>query len=156
FVEFADDDSTTVFDLTTVRHIQPARFSIVSTETDLPDVMKFALNAFDILQPFCKRPDGNYPAPQKLLALGKPDLPVEKIEVKRDSVIWFYPYKRFAYGKDAKPVFIICRGDGKTEPQWFLEQRAKITNGRTTKHVFDCQRGLSGLFFSDSDDPAKV
>jgi len=156
FVVSPDANSVTTFDLNTVQIVQPGRFSIVQTETYQPDVMAFALNAQDILGKFCAQPDGKYPPPRGLLSLGPPDMPVQNIEVMRDSVVWQYPYRRLAYRDEQKLHFLICRGEGKTQAQWFLEQRAEITNGKRMKYLFDCTRGMSGHFFPGSDDPAKA
>ncbi len=158
FVEFPDKTGTAIYDLGTVQIIQPGRFSIVSTEIDHPDVMQLKLNALGILRTYCGRPPGDYPAPATLFSMGSPDLPVEKIEVTRkDSVWWYYPYKRLSYGEHDEQLsaLIACRGPDKTDG-WFLQQRAEITNGKKTKHVFDCERGLSGWFFPGDDDPSKV
>ena len=91
-------------------------------------------------------------------------MPVENIVVKstRTSkwVYWSYPYKRLAMstaqGLDEKSTILYCREQSKTEAQLFLERRAKITNGSRMKHLFDCRRGLKGLFLDEKDNPSKA
>ena len=100
FLEFPSGIDTTTFDLTTVQMVQPGRFTIISTTIDDLDVMKFELTVLDTLRAYCTRPDGKYPAPAKLLALGPPDMPIKSIEVRNQNqtrtVEWDYPYKRLA------------------------------------------------------------
>jgi hypothetical protein len=38
----------------------------------------------------------------------------------------------------------------------FAEARAVITNGIRQKILYDCKRGLRGLFVSENDDPTKA
>jgi hypothetical protein len=97
-----------IYDLRTVRVIQPGRFTIVSTWIDDADRMNVELKVLDILRIHCKRPDGKYPAPNDLFTLGPPDLPIKDIEVETKSykghqtthqektASWHYPYERFA------------------------------------------------------------
>lgn len=60
FVEFSYiADQTLIYDLGTVRVIQPCRFTIVSTLIDDANRMAFELKALDTLRTYCKRPDGN-------------------------------------------------------------------------------------------------
>jgi hypothetical protein len=157
FLEFPNEDSTTSYDLSTVQIVQPGRFWIYSTTIDNPDVMEFELKALNILRAYCARPVGKYPAPADLFSLGPPDMPVKQIEVSRaadgKTLIWYYPYKRL--GDGTRLSFLICRGS-KTEAHYFLELRAEITNGSRRKQMFDCKRGLSGLFFNEHDDPSKA
>ena len=164
FLEFPNDNNTTTYDLSTVQIIQPGRFTVTATRIDSPDVMTLQLKALDTLRTYCARPAGKYPAPADLLTLGRPDMPVESIVVKisRTSkwVYWSYPYKRLAMsteqGLDEKGTILYCREQSKTEAQFFLERRAQITNGSRMKHLFDCRRGLAGMFFDNNDDPSKA
>ena len=100
FIEFLGDNNTETYDLSTVQMIVPGRFTIISTTIDNPDVMKFELTVLGTLQGYCMRPDGKYPAPTKLLALGPADMPVKTINVENNkkyqtrTVDWDYPYKR--------------------------------------------------------------
>ena len=164
FLEFPNDNDTTTFDLSTVQIVQPGRFTVIATKIDSPDVMALELKALDTLRTYCARPAGKYPAPADLLTLGPPDMPVENIVVKSSRtskwVYWSYPYKRLAMsttqGLDEKGTILYCREQSKTEAQFFLERRAEITNGSRMKHLFDCRRGLSGMFFNNNDDSSKA
>jgi hypothetical protein len=69
FLEFHDKDSTTVYDLSTIKMILPGRFTIFKTHIDQPDVMKFESTVVDTFREFCKRPDGKYSAPPALFTL---------------------------------------------------------------------------------------
>jgi hypothetical protein len=151
FVEFPSEIDTLTFDLDTVQIIAPGRFAIMSTTIDNPDVMKFELNALEILKPYCARPDGEYPAPSDLFQLGQPDdLPVEQIKVKTfgstlgKSVAWKYPYRRF---RAQQHTTLQCKyGDS--------YNYNTITNGFRQKEIFDCKRGLLSFGLSDEgDDP---
>lgn len=164
FLEFPNDNDTTTFDLSTVQIVQPGRFTVIATKIYGPDVMALELKALDTLGTYCARPAGKYPAPADLLTLGRPDMPVENIVVKTSRtskwVYWSYPYKRLAMstaqGLDEKSTILYCREQSKTEAHFFLERRAEITNGSQMKHLFDCRRGLSGMFFNNNDDPSKA
>jgi hypothetical protein len=103
-----------IYDLRTVRVIQPGRFTIVGTWIDDADRMQLELKVLDTLRIYCKRPDGKYPAPNDLFTSGPPDLPIKDIEVETKSykdhqekthqekthqektASWHYPYERFA------------------------------------------------------------
>jgi len=139
-----------------VQIIQPGRFSIIYTQIDNPDVMKFELKVLTTLKSYCARPDGKYPPPADIFTLGPPDMPVENIAVQSPAdknAYWLYPYKRLEGGAQV----LTCRAKPKTEEQWFMEQRANITNGFQWKKLVDCRRGLMGTFYSsDDDDPSKV
>jgi len=164
FLEFPNDNDTTTFDLSTVQIVQPGRFIVIATKINSPDVMALELKALDTLRTYCARPAGKYPAPADLLTLGRPDMSVENIVVKSSRtskwVYWSYPYKRLAMstaqGLDEKGTILYCREQSKTEAQFFLERRAEITNGSRMKHLFDCRRGLGGMFFNNNDDPSKA
>jgi hypothetical protein len=61
FVEFpAPRGQTMTYDLSTVQTIQPGRFTIIGSEIDSGDVMRFELDVLDSLRAYCKRPDGKY------------------------------------------------------------------------------------------------
>ena len=164
FLEFPNDNNTTTFDLSTVQIVQPGRFTVIATKIDSPDVVALELKVLDTLRTYCARPAGKYPAPADFLTLGRADMPVENIVVKSSRtdkwVYWSYPYKRLAMsttqGLDEKSTILYCREQSKTEAQLFLERRAQIMNGSRMKHLFDCRRGLAGMFFDNNDDPSKA
>ena len=166
FVEFRDDAETLTFDLSTVQIIQPGRFTVIGTTIDNPDVMKLELRTLDTLRTYCARPDGKYAAPANLFALCTPDMPVKHIELQTSqpnqsgqtnkSVFWYYPYKRLAsraMGRlEERFIYLFCRSESETEAQLYMEQRARITNGSRTQQLFDCRRGLAGLFLQEDND----
>jgi hypothetical protein len=134
--------------------------------------MKLELKVLDTLQPYCARPDGEYPAPADVLTLGPPDLPVESIKVKSSQsqlagktypfkmVLWNYPYKRltldFKSGQQQRAGYLHCKQWFKTRDELYFEARASIMNGTRSKELFDCKRGLTGTFLHDHDDTTKV
>jgi hypothetical protein len=99
-------------------------------------------------------------------------LPVESIEVtSRQSqlagktypfkmVSWNYPYKRlarkFQSGLLPRSGFLTCKQWSEPEDKLYREHRASIMNGIRSKYLFDCKRGLAGMFINEDDDPAKV
>ena len=100
FVEFSYvAEQTLIYDLATVRVLQPGRFTIVRTLIANANRMAFELKVLETLRTYCKHPDGKYPAPTDLFTLAPPDLPVKSIEVKTETkdqykaVSWYYPYK---------------------------------------------------------------
>jgi hypothetical protein len=145
--------------------IQPGRFTIISTTIDDGDVMKFELKVLDILRTYCKRPDGKYRPPTDLLALGPPDMPIESIEVTSNhdksfkSISWAYPYTRLAteWSGVVRPHkgHLRCKSWEGPEEALYAKMRALIMNGIRSKELFDCKRGLSGVFM-DEDDDAKA
>jgi hypothetical protein len=182
FVEFEEYPAKTrTYDLRSVQMVQPGRFTIRSVSVDEGDALRFELKVLDTLRTFCKRPDGNYPAPTDLFTLGPPDLQTKNIEVRSSrtkagqfkSVSWFYPYKRLAM-EDAgdfsqSETYFPCKDGAQPnadEGDLYLKQRRSITNGRQNKELFDCKRGLWGDFVTIEDvpesdrfwpsDPAKV
>lgn len=164
FVEFPNENEIETFDLRTVQIIQPGRFTVISTTISNPDVMTLELKVLDILSAHCARPAGKYPGPTGPLTLGPPDMPIEEIVVRTSEtqkwVYWFYPYKRLAMsnkgGIEGKVTLLTCQAESKTKAQFFVERRAKITNGLRMKHLFDCGRGLKGIFEEEKDDPSKA
>jgi hypothetical protein len=170
FLEFPSDRATTTIDLSTVQLIQPGRFTVIETTIDNPDVMKLELKALATLRTYCGRADGKYPAPADLLTLGPPDMPIESIEVKSSQsklagktypfkmVSWSYPYKRIALGSTELqyPAFLHCKQFDQTEDQSYSEARALVMNGNRTKYLYDCKRGLDGIFLNEDDDPKKA
>ena len=164
FLEFSNSNETETFDLSTVQVAQPGRFTIVATTIGSPDVINLELNTLTTLSSYCAKPAGEHPAPKDILKLGPPDLPVQNIVVRESGtekwVHWSYPYKKLAMGtaqdRLEKSIMLQCRTGSKTEAQLFMEHRAKITNGSRMKRLFDCKRGLMGMFFDESDDPAKA
>jgi hypothetical protein len=151
FVEIPEDYYTATYDLDTVKFITPGRFTIVRTEIDDPDVMKFELNALPILRQYCGRPAGKYPAPAELLQLGPPDLPVEEIKVsshkieddpqfQHKEIEWKYPYRRML----PKTGWLDCRVGDETEEQLYHQKEMEMLNGTKRKEIYDCRRGLRG------------
>ena len=152
-----------IYDLRTVRVIQPGRFTIVSTWIDDADRMNLELKVLDTLRIYCKRPDGKYPAPNDLFTLGPPDLPIKDIEVETKSykghqektASWHYPYERFAehwrgeVNQDRGEL--TCKSDGRDEWELYRERQKDITDGSQWQSLFDCKRGLGGetLFFGE-------
>jgi hypothetical protein len=100
-------------------------------------------------------------------------LPIESIEVKSDqttvagkTVVFFkvvllsYPYTRLAHSRQGKIEpdggFLTCKQGDRTESELYEEHRSLIMNGIRSKELFDCKRGLAGVFHRDEDDPAKA
>jgi hypothetical protein len=148
--------------------LQPGRFSIVSTDLDDPDVMKLKLKVLDTLRPYCKQPNGKYPAPTDLFILGPPDMEIESIEVQTVShlvkgrdisskfVFWHFPYDRLAVHTVKGKVlpmdgYLDCKDELPDEKNYFA-RRTEIMNGIRIKELFDCKRGLVGNYFHDDDD----
>lgn len=82
FVEVDEDAWIETFDLKTVTRLLPGKYLVTSTQTYPPDVMKQKLTEQDVLESYCDKPDGKYPAPSALFTLGPPDMPVMDIEVQ--------------------------------------------------------------------------
>jgi hypothetical protein len=80
FLEIPNDKTTVTFDLNTVQIIHPGRFTIIETEIDNPDMMRFELKVLAVLRTYCARAAGQYAAPADLLMLGPPDMPVKKLK----------------------------------------------------------------------------
>jgi hypothetical protein len=173
FVEFpGPSGKTQTYDLSTVQMIQPGRFTIIGTSIDNADVMKLELKVLDTLRTYCGRPDGKYPPPVDVFTLGPPDLPVESIEVKSDQrpvagktnpykvVLLSYPYTRLGHSRQGKIEpdlgYLVCKQASETESELYEEHRSSIMNGFRSKELFDCKRGLAGVFHRDEDDPAKA
>jgi hypothetical protein len=147
FYEFPSGSSTFTFDVDTMKLIQPGRFTIISTNIGDPDTIKFELNALDTLKEYCSKSSGEYVAPEKLFTSGAPDRPVKKISVSTEksvkTVIWQSPYEKF---RSSFPMINCSRSD------WYMKARAAIANGVRAKYLFDCKRGMTGIFV-DVDDP---
>ena len=168
FVEFpAPRDQTMTYDLSTVQMMQPGRFTIIGTEIDSDDVMRFELDVLDSLRAYCKRPDGKYAPPKDLFRLGPPDLPIKTIEVTSNQknsfkgVFWSYPYVRLATQFDQGAInparfHLTCRSWEGTEEELYAYRRSAILNGIKFKYLFDCKRGLTGVFLHQDDDPSKA
>lgn len=155
FLEISTDNNVTAFDLSTVEMIQPGRFSIVSNTIDHPDIMKFKLKVLDTLHDFCKTkngayqwPEGKYAPPADVFTLGPPDLLVEDIKVENDSrsfikrvINWKHPYERLAR---------VSHGSSQLwcTDQYYMDSLRGATDGTSTKHFYDCKRGLTdyGVF----------
>jgi len=173
FVEFPNAGTTVTYDLSTVRMIMPGKFTIISTTIDNPDVMKLKLKVLNTLRTYCGRPDGKYPAPADVFTLGPPDMPVQSFVVESKqtnlagktypfkTVSWSYPYLKLAAKFEGHPeqqqiAFLHCKQGGKTENELYSEHRTSIMNGIRSKELFDCKRGLTGLFLNEDDEPAKA
>jgi hypothetical protein len=148
FVEFPSIDTLT-YDLDTVQIIAPGRFAIMSTTIDNPDVMKFELNALEILEHYCARTDGKYPAPSDLFQFGQPDhLPVEQIEVKtmhRRLVNTFTGNTPIGNSKQFSTLHYSANGP--------VTGATPSPMGFGKKNVYDCKRGLVSLGADEGDDP---
>jgi hypothetical protein len=169
FLEFPNDHNTVTIDLSTVQLIQPGRFTVIEMTIDNPDVMKLELKALATLRTYCARADGQYPAPADLLTLGPPDMPIESISVKSPQsklasgktytfkmVSWAYPYERLALGSAGqRPAFLHCKERDKMENETYLEALTSVMNGSRSKYLYDCKRGLEGIFWDEADDPTK-
>ena len=94
-------------------------------------------------------------------------LPIKNIEVKSSqtksgpykSATWRYPYKRLAdeYRGDffQWPITFFCKdGIRRMEGELYLKARTSITNGKQTKELFDCRRGLVGEFDTIPNEPS--
>jgi hypothetical protein len=167
WVEFDYDDNTITYDLTTIQMIEPGKFTVISSTVDHPDVMRLKLKVLDTLRSYCTRPDGEYPPPTALFMLGKPDMPVEKIEVKSKqadregtefkNVVWRLPYLKLALNSKTGPEenieFFDCKGPAvKSIDDEYNQMRSLITNGIFSRELYDCKRGVMG-FFVHNDDP---
>jgi hypothetical protein len=119
WVELNYGTSTTTYDLSSVREISPGKFTIIGTTIDEPEVMRLRLKANDVLRSYCNSPDGEYPSPTDALAMGQPDMPIEKIKVtsragqphgeKFKSVSWRLPFRKLARSNgDSFFVFLIA------------------------------------------------
>jgi hypothetical protein len=159
FLEFQLENGTQTYDLNTVQMIQPSRFAIISTTINNRDVMKFELDALDILRTYCARADGKYPAPANVFTLGPPDMPVQNIDVASNPtnlakrILWYYPYKRLAVpGLGQTLTVLSCNLASETEDlSYFWKAKAMITDGTRQKSLFDCKRGLMGFYLYDKE-----
>jgi hypothetical protein len=172
FLEFPRGHNTTTFDLNTVQIVQPGKFTIISATINDPDVMKLELKVLATLRTYCARADGEYPAPADVFTLGPPDMPVVSIEVKSGQVntagktyqtkhaFWSFPYVRLALNTrgclEQYASSFHCRNIFQTEEQEYWESRALIMNGIQSRHLYDCKRGLEGVFIGKDVDPAKA
>jgi hypothetical protein len=173
FVEFPNSTKTITYDLSTAQLIQPGKFSVMSTTIDNPDTMKLELKVLSALRQYCSSPDGKYSAPADVFTLGPPDMPVENIKVESGNtkiadraypykiVSWSYPYIKFAlkfegHPAEQMPAVLDCKQIGRTENELYLERYSSITNGHRSKELFDCKRGLAGIFLNEDDDLAKA
>jgi len=171
WVQFETDPETITYDLTTIQMIEPSKFTIISMSVDRPDVMRLELSVLDTLRSYCTRPGGKYPAPLDLFMLGKPDMPVEMIEVntnqtdrrgtKFKDVNWSLPYSKLAVsdktGLVEKISFFYCEGPsvGSIDEE-YTRRRSLIMNGIFAKELYDCKRGVMGLFVNNDDPLSKA
>jgi hypothetical protein len=127
--------------------------------------MKLKLTALDTLRSYCVKPEGTYSPPDNLFTLGKPDMPIENIRVRKignrsyafKQVIWGLPYRRLAIGSDEMPSFFVCEGPQvKSQDDEFQVKRSLLLNGIRSKTMYDCKRGVMGSFVHEDDDVSKV
>jgi len=151
FVEIPQEDQTTIFDLSTVQLLQPGRFTILGTSIAHPDVMEYQLKVLQAIEPYCSRTDGKYPPTPQMLAMGPPDVAVDDVRVSESKgsklLLWKYPYAKL---RNAYAV-LSC-----TEPNSYMRQRGMITNGYRARELFDCKRGVWGLFVNENADLSEV
>jgi hypothetical protein len=165
FLEFKTDAVTVTYDLSTKQMIVPGRFTIIKTTIDNRDVMRLKLNALSIMPTYCTRPDGKFPPPAALLMLGKPDMPIKDVEVgtyqatrsgmisRWKGLIWYYPYKMLSSNGTVEGSDIFRCNSTSSE---IMEQQKLITSGLRTKWLFDCNRGLVGLYRNEDDQEPMV
>ena len=115
FFDLPTDTSVETFDMQSVAMLGTHGFTIVKVTIDKPDVLRLRLAALGVLRGYCKRSAAEYPAPNDLLAMGRPDMPVHKIAVQLSeqttngvtqrwkTIWWDYPYSKLA-DKTAKGV----------------------------------------------------
>jgi hypothetical protein len=169
FLEFPNDYETVTFDLSTVQIITPGRFAIIQSSIDNADFMKFELKVLETLGKYCARPEGVYSAPPDLVSWGPADMQIKPIEVQSTDkknfdastpnkvVYWYYPYKRLAFDTtdgpfERSPSFpVLCKGNKKDDKSYFYSYN-QITNGTKYKVLYDCKRGLEGMFFDQQDE----
>lgn len=152
-----DAESTVTFDLATVQILQPGRFTIIATTMDDPDVMRFKLRALNAADTFCGLSVGKYPMPKTLFTLGPPNMPVQDIVVGKNMqnakyVQWSYPYLRLAFNAHSENEGILLCGRSSE----YMQNRELILNGLQDKELFDCERGLTGTFLDQNEDPTKA
>jgi hypothetical protein len=169
FLEFPGTADSVTYDLATVNVLQPGRFTIIETRIDNPDVMRFELKVLSTLRTYCKRPDGRYPAPADIFTLGSADMPVEDVVVetvqtktysatqRTKTISWDYPYKKLAIntsqGEVEKPFIPIVCDDGEKE---YFEMYNVMTNGTHAKYLYDCKRGLEGIYINEQDEKPRT
>jgi hypothetical protein len=161
FLEFSSDRNTWTYDLSTVQTIVPGKFTVIYTTIDNPDLMRLELTAVDTLYNYCAQPDGTYSPPDRIFTLGKADMPVQKISVKTvqtelggriypsKQIGWNFPYQRFAFRGTEEPIVVNCKEDHSI-------MKSLISNGIQGKTMYDCKRGLMGLFINKDDDLSKA
>jgi hypothetical protein len=170
WIELDSDADTITYDLNTLQMIEPGKFTIINKTVDHPDVMRLKLAVLDTLRSYCTRPDGKYAPPVELFMLGKPDMPVEKIEVKTQqtapggekfkNAIWKLPYRKLAFypptGPEEYISFFDCEGPAvESSDKEYTEMRSSIMNGIPRKEMYDCRHGVMGLFLHEDDPPSK-
>jgi hypothetical protein len=152
FVEFPTENDVTIFDLASVKIVQPGRFTILHTTLYNADVMRFRMGIIDVLRQYWSRPDGKYlPPPQNVLSLGPPELSLASIDKEHGVVAWPLPYVRFKlYRNEQDSQFYDCNHDErKTDEQNYSDQRRLLTNGSTSQYLFDCRCAFLGLVHDD-------
>ena len=85
-------------------------------------------------------------------------MPVRDIEIKQSVfkekfALWAYPYRRFAFANNDPELVNLSCSD--TEEYYVLKNQ--IINGIRAKYLYDCKRGMDGMFLDqDRDDFTKV
>jgi len=161
FVELRYGGFTSVYDLRTVRVIQPGKFTIIVRATRDPDDIRIKVRVLDALRPYCDRPDGHYPPPREMVDWTLVDMPVDNITVhtKDDTQFpghptkvakWTIPIKRLALFDQ----MIVCQGQPGGADTYYSQARQALLDGISSKELFDCKRGIVGTFLLS--DPSKV
>jgi hypothetical protein len=161
-LEIMDGSGRLIFDLNTVKIIEPGRFSIIESKIDDPDRMVFRLKTLIALRPYCERPHGQYPAPANLLALGEPNMPIRAIEVKSgpfgDTILkmvsWTYPYRQLG----PTPASVHCKSSNpnRTDADLIVADVAQVANGIQSRVIYDCKHALWAVLANDEEDPASA
>jgi hypothetical protein len=129
--------------------------------------MRFKLAVLDTLGRYCSRPAGKYPAPTELFLLGKPDMQITEIEVKTTNtsrgefknVIWSAPYRTLGLGfpLEEYPNVFQCEAlTKKSAKKDYEENRSNLINGISRKEMYDCRRGVMGVFLYKDDPPSEM
>ena len=173
FLEFHGKHDTSTYDLTSVEVIQPDKFTIRHTLIDDAEIITLKMKALDTLRSYCSRPDGEYEAPEDMLTLGSPDMPVAKIELQSRKVkiankeypskiaIWTFPYDGLAvHHEDGRveqyPAWFDCQSPLETQEEAYAEARSSIMNGNQEKEMYDCRRFVMGVFSRLDEDASKA
>jgi hypothetical protein len=162
FVEFHTlDGETDIYDLDTVRMILPGRFRVTKTVVDDPQQITLKLKILDLLKPYCERPYGQYPLPQRLPSAIGTSLAGKIITVSDGMIFKIVYLTPVVRANDMSWLFYKMQDQ--PEILWYAEQHSKITNGFKVSTLFDCKRGLTNYkrsladhLVDDDDEPSKV